>query len=180
MTRSVKQNCHAELVSASRDNETRSRNKFGMTIKGPQNALLTLFIIIRVISSPLFADINIENPWIRASSGPNAALFMTLVNTSDKSEKLKGAQIDVCAHTELHTHVEEKGVFRMREVETIEIPASGQTELKPGGHHVMLMKIHRPLKEGDEIPVTLSFDGGASICCVASVKGLSEGCCHKE
>lgn len=130
------------------------------------------------LPSPALADIRIENPWARASTGPNAALFMTIANTGEAPEKLIGAQIEGCDHAELHTHVEENGVFRMREVEFIEIPASGQQDLKPGGHHVMLMKIHAPLREDDEIPVTLSFEKIGKVAFVAPVKGMAGGCCH--
>ncbi|MBI2706979.1 MAG: copper chaperone PCu(A)C [Proteobacteria bacterium] len=133
-----------------------------------------------ILSSPALADIHIENPWVRASTGPNAALFMTLVNTGETPEKLIDAQIDACAHTELHTHVEENGVFRMREVAFIEIPTRGSTNLKPGEHHVMLMKIHSPLQEGDEVPVTLSFEKNDAVTFIAPVKGMGGGCCHKK
>ena len=132
-----------------------------------------------ILPSPVLAAIRIENPWIRASTGPNAALFMTLVNTGETPEKLIGAQIDACAYAELHTHVEESGVFRMREVEFIDIPASEQKDLKPGGHHVMLMKIHAPLQEGDAVPVTLSFDKQRGVSFTAPVKAMAGGCCHK-
>ncbi len=139
----------------------------GMTLEG-------------ALSSPALAEIRIESPWVRASTGPNAALFMTLVNTGETPEKLTSAHIDACAHTELHTHVEENGIFRMREVDFIDIPAGGSTDLKPGGHHVMLMKIHAPLQEGDEIPVTLSFEKSDAVTLIAPVKGMGGGCCHKR
>jgi copper(I)-binding protein len=133
-----------------------------------------------ILPSPVLADIRIENPWIRASTGPNAALFMTLVNTGETPEKLIGAQIEACAHVELHTHVEENGIFRMREVEFIEIPVGGSANLKPGGHHVMLMKIHDPLQEGDEVPVTLSFEKQKGISFTAPVKAMAGECCHRR
>ncbi len=133
-----------------------------------------------IFPSPALADIRIENPWVRASTGPNAALFMTLVNTGETPEKLISAQIEACAHTELHTHVEENGVFRMREVEFIEIPAGGSTDLKPGGHHVMLMKIHAPLQEGGEVPVALSFEKQKGVSITAPVKAMAGECCHKR
>jgi periplasmic copper chaperone A len=147
---------------------------------GPLCLLIAGMGLGAILPSPVLADIHIENPWIRASTGPNAALFMTLVNTEEKTpEKLISAQIEACAHAELHTHVEEKGVFRMREVEFIEIPAGGSTDLKPGGHHVMLMKIHSPLQEGDEVRVTLSFGKQKGISFTAPVKRVAGECCHK-
>lgn len=130
--------------------------------------------------SPTLADIRIENPWVRASTGPNAALFMTLVNTGESPEKLVGAQIDICEHAELHTHIEENGIFRMREVDFIEIPAESSIALKPGGYHVMLMKINAPLRKGDEISITLLLDNKKEITFAAPIKDAEGGCCHKE
>ena len=34
-------------------------------------------------------------------------------------------------------------------------------ELKPGGYHVMLMDLVRPLKEGDTVPLQLTFEDKA-------------------
>ncbi len=133
-----------------------------------------------LLSFPAHAGVRIENPWIRASTGPNAALFMTLVNTSDIPEKLVGAQIDACASAELHTHVEDNGVFRMRAVEFIDIPAKGTQALAPGGYHVMLMKIHGPLQEGADVPVTLSFEQGDDVTFTAPVKQGEGKCCHQD
>jgi copper(I)-binding protein len=142
-------------------------------------AILGLFGLI--LTFPAFADILIENPWIRASTGPNAALFMKLINTSSKPEKLINAQIEKCSYTELHTHLENEGIFRMVEVDSIDIPGSGENELKPGGQHVMLMKIHAPLQEGDHVPVILSFQDGPPLQLIAHVKTSAThkcGCGH--
>jgi copper(I)-binding protein len=34
--------------------------------------------------------------------------------------------------------------------------------LKPGGLHVMMIDLKAPLKEGDSVPITLTFDDGSS------------------
>lgn len=140
-----------------------------------------LWIVGNLSLSPTLANIRIENPWIRVSAGPNAALFMTIVNTTNTPEKLIDAQIDACEHAELHTHREENGIFRMREVEVIDIPAASYRELKPGGYHVMLMKIHTPLHEGERVPIALSFEREGTVTFTAPVKGLKEkSCCPKD
>lgn len=48
--------------------------------------------------------------------------------------------------------------MKMRPVEAISIPAGGMAELKPGGDHVMFMRLSEPLKEGDHFPLTLVFE----------------------
>jgi copper(I)-binding protein len=50
----------------------------------------------------------------------------------------------------------------MRPVPAIEIKAKGEAVLKPGGLHVMMIDLKAPLKEGDSVPITLTFDDGSS------------------
>jgi copper(I)-binding protein len=66
---------------------------------------------------------------------------------------------DVAERVSLHESREEGGVMKMGPVEGgIEVPAHGTAELKPLGLHVMLMKLNRPLKDGDTFPMTLVFE----------------------
>jgi len=44
----------------------------------------------------------------------------------------------------------------------IEVKAKGEAVLKPGGLHVMLIDLKAPMKEGDSVPITLTFDDGSS------------------
>ena len=64
--------------------------------------------------------------------------------------------------TELHTHINDGGVMKMRPVPAIEIKAKGEAVLKPGSLHVMLIDLKAPMKEGDSVPITLTFDDGSS------------------
>jgi copper(I)-binding protein len=53
--------------------------------------------------------------------------------------------------------------MRMRQVDTIEVPAGGRTELKPGSFHLMFIGLHRPLAAGDTIPLVLTLADGATL-----------------
>jgi copper(I)-binding protein len=122
-----------------------------------------LFAASTLFSTPLFAKIEILNPWIRPSTGPNAALFMEVINTSEKPISLISAHSDTSSRMELHQHIEENGRMRMSQVETFKIPEQGKLALVPGDLHVMFMGIHRPFTEGETIHVTLTFEGEESI-----------------
>ena len=52
--------------------------------------------------------------------------------------------------------------MKMRPVPAIEVKAKGEAVLKPGGLHVMLIDLKAPMKEGDTVPITLTFDDGSS------------------
>ena len=101
----------------------------------------------------------IKNAWVRATNGRNAAVFMVLENT--EGDQLLKVEADVADLVELHTHVHEGDVVRMRAVDTL--PIKDTVVLKPGGLHIMLIDLHHPLKEGDTISVKLMFEKSGSI-----------------
>ena len=109
-------------------------------------------------------NVSVQDPYVRLAP-PNAAAtgaFMVIRNTGDKDVKVVKADNPVSKATELHTHLNEGGVMKMRPVPAIEIKAKGEAVLKPGGLHVMMIDLKAPLKEGDSVPITLTFDDGSS------------------
>lgn len=125
-----------------------------------------LLSVFALSTSALSAEISVDNAWARESQGPNSAMFGTFENSSDADDQLIAVEVqdpNFCDHTELHAHIEENGVMKMRPVENITIPAKGNAELKPGGLHVMFMKIKDPMEEGQIVPVTLKFQSGQTL-----------------
>lgn len=109
-------------------------------------------------------DIAIAHPWSRAA-GANAtgAGFMTLRNTGTQADRLVSASASIARAVELHTHVRDGDVMRMRPVEAIPV-APGQTvELRPGGFHVMLIGLKEPLVQGARVPLTLRFERAGEV-----------------
>ena len=109
-------------------------------------------------------DISVSDPFAREvpPGAPASASFMTLDNMGDQAIKLVLAESDVSKIVELHTHTNDNGVMRMRQVEFIEIPANGQTVLKPGGLHIMLINPVTLLKAGQTVSVQLQFEDGST------------------
>lgn len=109
-------------------------------------------------------NVSVQDPYVRLAP-PNAAAtaaFMVIRNTGDKDVKVVKADNPVSKATELHTHLNEGGVMKMRPVPAIEIRAKGEAVLRPGGLHVMMIDLKAPMKEGDSVPITLTFDDGSS------------------
>ena len=103
----------------------------------------------------------IMDAWARPSIGSkgNSAAYMNVMNHGDAADRLVGAKSDVARKTEIHTHIMEDNVARMRRVEGgVEVPAKGNVEFKPGGLHVMLIGLKSKLAEGDAFPLTLVFE----------------------
>ncbi|MBI4996648.1 MAG: copper chaperone PCu(A)C [Rhodocyclales bacterium] len=109
-------------------------------------------------------NIAVVDPYVRmVPPGAMAtAAFMVLKNAGDKDVKLVKAESSAAKITELHTHLNEGGVMKMRQVPAIAIKAKGEATLQPGGLHVMMIDLKAPLKEGDKVAVTLGFDDGSS------------------
>jgi hypothetical protein len=108
------------------------------------------------------------------------AAFMVLKNTGDKDVKLVKAETSAAKVTELHTHLNEDGVMKMRRVPAIDIKAKGEAALEPGGLHIMMIDLKAPLKEGDKVAVTLGFDDGSSKKIEAPVRKPMPAMDHSE
>ena len=123
--------------------------------------LTALAAALAFAAFPAFAgDMEISGAFVRASpkmAGTGAG-FLTIKNATGQDDKLVGAETDVSKTAELHTHVKDGEVMRMRQVQSIALPANGMAELKPGGDHIMFMGLQKQLKEGDKVPLTLVFE----------------------
>lgn len=109
-------------------------------------------------------QIAVVDPYVRmVPPGAMAtAAFMVLKNTGVKDVKLVKAENSASQVTELHTHLNEDGVMKMRKVPAIVIKARGETALQPGGFHAMMIGLKGTMKEGDKVAITLGFDDGSS------------------
>ncbi len=118
--------------------------------------------------------IQVSDPYVREMpAGAFAtASFMTLSNQSNQAIKLVKANSDVAKITELHTHTNDNGMMRMRQVPFFEVPANGQAELKPGGNHIMLISPTKTLKAGETATITLTFEDGSHKQIQAPVKSV--------
>ncbi len=109
-------------------------------------------------------DITVSAPFARATAGMARAggSFMQITNVGE-ADRLLSAHAEVGAVTELHTHIKEGDIMRMRPVDGIDIPAHAELALKPGSYHVMLMKLKAPLKEGESFPLELTFEKAGTV-----------------
>jgi copper(I)-binding protein len=109
-------------------------------------------------------NVAVVDPYVRmVPPGAMAtAAFMVLKNSGNKDARIVKAETSAAKVTELHTHLNEDGVMKMRRVPAIDVKAKGEAALEPGGLHIMMIDLKAPLKEGDKVAVTLSFDDGSS------------------
>jgi copper(I)-binding protein len=110
-------------------------------------------------------DLVVTDAWARESppGAVSGAAYMTIVNNGAKNWVLEGVAGDVAKRVELHSHIDDDGVMRMRPVDFIEIKPGVSAVLEPGGLHVMLIGIKAPLKAGERFPLTLNSKEGDDI-----------------
>ena len=109
-------------------------------------------------------DLAIAQAWSRAAGqGGTGAGFLAISNRGTVADRLVGASSPAARTTELHTHLREGEVMRMRPVPAIEIPAGGTVTLQPGGLHLMLIGLGAPLKQGETVPVMLRFERAGEV-----------------
>lgn len=127
---------------------------------------LTLsFAALAFSATCLAADaITIIDPYVRlAPPGARATgAYMVVRNAGETALSIVKAASPAAKTVELHTHIHDGGVMRMRQVKDIPLPAKGEAVLAPGGYHVMLIDMKAPLKEGDKVAITLGFSDGST------------------
>lgn len=110
-------------------------------------------------------ELAIETPWARATP-PNArtgAVYFTLSNHGNAADRLLSASSAAADRVELHAHVNEGGVMRMKAVDAIALAPGERVSLRPGGLHVMLIDLKGPLRENGRLTVTLRFASAGEI-----------------
>lgn len=130
--------------------------------------LLALTGSVSVLSQPL----DIRDAYVREPIPGRymSAAFMTLNNTTAQNKTLISASADWAGLIEIHTHLHDNGVMRMRQLESLTIPAGERVSLQPGGLHLMLFKLQLPLSE--PLPLTLCFDDGECQTVSAELRSL--------
>jgi copper(I)-binding protein len=102
------------------------------------------------------AQVDVTSAWARPGAHSRRGAFMTL--TSKDGARLLGAASAVAGVVEIHEMAMEGNVMRMRAVPGLELPAGRAVQLKPGGYHVMLMDLKRPLAVGEKVRVELRLE----------------------
>jgi|GEM_PF-617277 len=133
-----------------------------------------LLMLFNTVWATAVQDVNIIDPYARAvpPGQPNSAVFMQLNNRAKQMHKIVSAKSNVSAIVELHTHIHEDGMMKMRRIESIDIPPEGATALKPGGLHIMLINLYEGLNPGDNVELEITFADGSKTSLIAPVRKI--------
>ena len=131
--------------------------------------IMAFFTLFAAIPSVVFAEDPAQDPihdikgkeaysYATSESQANGAVFMKVDNTLPMPVKLIGASSDVAESVELHSHVMDGSVVKMREADSFNIPGGSALALFPSGPHIMLMGLKEPLESGSSFTLTLHFE----------------------
>ncbi|MBW8191075.1 copper chaperone PCu(A)C [Neiella marina] len=138
-------------------------------IKRVASALLSLAMV-----PAIGCELTVEDAYVRAPipGVPNTAAFLRINNSCSEPVSLIAGQASAAKSVELHTHIHEDGMMKMRQVDAIIVAANDSVELKPGGYHLMMFEIDSALKDAKSTPILLTFSNGQQVEFVAPLQDL--------
>ena len=131
------------------------------------NLLLTILFLL----FPPENKIKINDAWIRPSSENMAtALYFTIENSGSVKDTLYKVESDISGKVELHETYSEGDMMGMRKVDFIIVEGESSFDFKPGGYHIMVMKLKKDINVGDKENFVLHFKQAGEIKITAVVK----------
>ena len=119
------------------------------------------------------ADVAVTQAWARASTpgAQTGAIYVTV--TASQPDRLTGASTPLADMAQVHVSKMAGGVMQMRPVDGgLPVTPIAPIHMAPGGFHIMLMGLKQPLKQGDHVPITLTFEHAGAVTAQATVAGL--------
>lgn len=93
----------------------------------------------------------------------NSVVYLDIQNNSDEIIQLTSVSSDIARSAKLHESLLVDGMMKMQSVPSLSISPGERVSLKPGGLHLMLMGLKKPLAVGDSHRLVLDFSKGHTI-----------------
>jgi copper(I)-binding protein len=110
-------------------------------------------------------DITVIQPWARATPGASTSgvIYLEIKNAGDGPDRLMKIETPAAQSAEVHSMEMQNGVMMMQPEGPLNLEAGKSVVLKPGGMHIMLMHLAKPLKVGESFPATLTFENAGTV-----------------
>jgi periplasmic copper chaperone A len=119
---------------------------------------LTALVLCLGAAGNALAAVTVNEAWVRATVPGQSVAAGYMKLRSGEPATLVGIRTPLAPEAEVHEMSMQGGVMKMRPVNRLALPAGRVVELKPGGYHLMLMNVRKPLKTGDKVPLTLIIE----------------------
>ncbi len=102
-------------------------------------------------------SVSIIDQWARATAPGQqvGAAYLTLISAQDST--LVRVETPLASSVEIHSMTMENDVMKMRMLPELSLKAGKAEKLAPGGFHLMLFDLKKPLAVGEQVDLTLSF-----------------------
>ncbi|MGD2139148.1 MAG: copper chaperone PCu(A)C [Burkholderiales bacterium] len=118
--------------------------------------VIALSVFLGMVAGPAFAaGVDVSDAWTRATAPGQTVAGVYFDLKSVRDAKLVGVQTSMTDKAEIHIMSMDDGVMRMRPVASIDLPAGETVKFKPGGYHVMLFDLKKPLEAGGQMALAL-------------------------
>ena len=136
------------------------------------NGLGTILIVISAAAAsvPAWAQVEVKSAWVRGTVAAQKTTGAYMEITSAQGARLVSVESTVAVTVEVHEMSMDKNVMRMRAIAKLELPAGKTVELKPGGYHMMLIDLKKPLRKGDSVPLKLKIENNDKTVSTVEVK----------
>jgi len=103
-------------------------------------------------------QVTVSKAWVRATVPGQAVAAAYMEITARDTARLVAVRSPISPSVQIHWMQMDGEVMRMREVRGLDLPKDTQVSLKPGGYHLMLMKLKKPIRAGETIPLNLVIE----------------------
>ncbi len=121
---------------------------------------LLCLALLAMVNQVVASEITVSKAYIRATIPGTeiSSAYMEIANDGTSALELIGATSDVSNRIEIHQHTMADGVMKMRQQASLTIPANDLVKLQPGGYHLMIFNLTKPLKADEKVALTLHFN----------------------
>ena len=115
----------------------------------------------------------VTDTWARPAMGMDqpAAAYMVITNSTGQADALLSASTPAASSVEIHqTTTDASGMTAMQPIARLDVPAGATVKLEPGGTHLMIMGLTKPLAVGDKLELDLVFEHAGKVVVEAEVR----------
>ena len=117
-------------------------------------------------------EIEVQGAWARpGDQGRNSAVYFTIKNPNGE-DSLNEVSSSIAEIVQIHRSIlNDDGSMQMQQQEFVALPVGTEVLFEPGGIHVMLMGLQKPLLAGDHFEIILQFRNSEDMIVDVLVKG---------
>jgi periplasmic copper chaperone A len=128
-------------------------------MESTSSKLVAAFLLSMIGAAAAHAEVTVKDPWVRATVAQQRVTGAFMELSSTEAVRVVEVRSTAAKVVEIHQMLMDNNVMKMQAVPALELKPGKVAELKPGGYHIMLIDLVKPLSAGDSVPLTLVVEG---------------------